>query len=125
MLSFFSARSYRNGSVSAGLTLAYLALVALLLVPGAAEAALAGNSDGSFFAGFGMLATMPLSIAVMFGHSEIATSQGVPPSEQNGGWWMFPAFALCGLINAMLIWVSLRGRRTRPLIEAPPAPPLP
>ena len=66
---------------------------------------------------------MPLSIAVMLADHEIATAQGIPISDQDGAWWVIPAFALCALINAMLIWVIFRGRRIRPLIEAPPAPP--
>ena len=124
MAKFLSARSYRHGGVGAALALSYLGLVALLLVPAAAEAALPGPADGSFFFGFAMLATLPLSIAVMLAYSGVATAQGIPMSDQYGAWWVIPAFAFCALINAWLIWVIFRGRRIRPLIEAPPAPPL-
>ena len=72
-----------------------------------------------------MLGTMPLSIGVMLAYSEMATAQGIPQSDQYGAWWVIPAFALCALINASLIWVIFRGRRIRPLIEPPPAPPSP
>ncbi|HET9020959.1 MAG TPA: hypothetical protein VFN34_03665 [Ornithinibacter sp.] len=124
MANFLSVRAYRRGALGAGLALSYLGLVALFLVPAAAEAAPPGPADGSFFFGLGMLATMPLSIAVMLAYSAIATSQGIPLSDQDGSWWVIPAFALCALVNAALIWVIFRGRRIRPLIEAPPAPPL-
>jgi len=76
MAKFLSARSYRHGGLGAALALSYLGLVALLLVPAAAEAALPGPADDSFFFGFAMLATLPLSIAVMLGYSGIATAQG-------------------------------------------------
>jgi hypothetical protein len=99
-------------------------VVALLLLPAGAEAVAPGSEDGSFFFGFGPLASMPLSIAVMLAYSGIATSQGIPLSEQDGAWWIIPAFACCALVNASLIWVILGGGRIRPLIEAPPAPPL-
>lgn len=66
---------------------------------------------------------MPLGIEVMLAYSGIATSQGVPLSDQDGAWWVFPAFACCALVNATLIWVIFRGRRIRPLIKArPPTP---
>lgn len=123
MTKHVSARSYRHGRVGAALALSYLGLVALLLVPAAAEAALPGPADGSFFFGFAMLATLPLSIAVMVAYSAIATAQGIPMSDQDGAWWVIPAFALCALINASLIWVIFRGRRSQPPVEAPPAPP--
>ena len=124
MATFFSARAHRHGGRGAALALPYLGLVALLLVPAAAEAAAPGPADGSFFFGFGMLATMPLSIAVMLAYSGIATSQGIPLSDQDGSWWVIPAFACCALVDALLVWVIFRGRRLRPLVEAPPAPPL-
>ena len=124
MAKFRSARSYRHGGVGIALALSYLGLVALLLVPAAAEAAAAGTADGSFFFGFAMLATMPLSLAVILAYNGIATVLGLPLSGQDGAWWVIAAFAICALINASLIWVLFRGQPIRPLIEAGPAPPL-
>ena len=109
MATFFSDRSYRHGGRGAAVALSYLGLVALLLVPAAAEATAPGPADGSFFFGFSMLATMPLSIAVMLAYSAIATSQGIPLSDQDGAWWVIPAIACCALVNAWLIWVIFRG----------------
>ena len=125
MAKFLSARSYRHGDVGKTLALSYLGLAGMLLVGAAVEAALPGPPDGGFFFGFAMLGTMPLSIGVMLAYSEMATAQGIPQSDQYGAWWVIPAFALCALINASLIWVIFRGRRIRPLIEPPPAPPSP
>ena len=123
MAKFLSARSYRHGGIGAALALSYLGIAAILLAAAAAEDALPGPPDGGFAFGFAMLATMPLSIAVMVAYIGIATAQGIPPSDQYGAWWVIPAFALCALMNASLIWVIFRGRRIRPLVEAPPAPP--
>ena len=69
------------------------------------------------------MATMPLSLAVMLTYSEIATAQGVPLSDQDGASWVIPAFALCALVNATLIWIIVRGRRLRPRVQAPVGPP--
>ena len=123
MAKFLSARSYRHGAGGIALALSYLGIAALLLIAAAAEDALPGNPDGGFSFGFAMLATLPLSIAVMVAYIGIATAQGIPMSDQYGAWWVIPAFAICALINAYVIWVIFRGRRIQPLIDAPPAPP--
>lgn len=118
MPSFFSPRSYRHGSVGAALALLYVGVAALLVISAAAEAAAAGTStDGSFFFGFALLATLPLSAAVLMINSAVLTSQGVPLADQDVAVWMYGAFAACGVVNALAIWMIFRGGRIRPPVE--------
>ena len=124
VMPFFSARSYSRGSLARSLALGYLCLCALVVVPAWAEAAAPGPSDGSFFFGFAMLVTAPLSLGVMLTYSAIAWLQGVPLSDQDGAWWVIPAFALCALVNAFLVWVVFRGRRTRLVLSGADSQPL-
>jgi hypothetical protein len=125
MVQFFSPRAYRYGIVAMTLAVLYLALVALLLVAAAAEAASPGPNDGGFMFGFAMMGTFPLSLIVMAAYTGIASAQGIPLSDQDGAWWVVPAFALCGVFNALVIWVLFRGRRQGPLVEVPPGTPQP
>ena len=113
MRAFFSPSRYRFGYVAASLAAAYLGLTGLLILGAIDE----GMGDGAFMWGFVFMATMPLSLGVMFGYSAVATANGVPMAEQDAGWWTLWAFAACALVNAVVFWVICRGRRIR--VEEP------
>jgi hypothetical protein len=125
MVTFFSPRAYRHGVLAMTLAGSYLAVVALLVAGAAAEGGMSPSGDGGFMSGFAMLATFPLSLVVMASYTGIATAQGIPPSDQYPGWWVLAAFAICGVVNAVVVWVFVRGRRQGPLVEVPPGTPQP
>ena len=104
-----SPSSYEEGPGAAGLAAIYLAIVALLITAAADETGGAGVSDGSFLWGFALVATLPLSLVVMLGYSALEAAAGVPAAQQDGGLWTLGAFALCALLNAIALYVGVRG----------------
>jgi hypothetical protein len=110
---FFSPRDYQRGPAAITGAGAYLAFATLFIVSAVTEFQEAGTDDGGFLWGFALIATLPLSLVVMETYSAIATTRGVPLSAQDGGLWTLPAFALCALVNALLLWVLFRGPRIR------------
>ena len=104
-----SPTAYEDGIAAVGLAATYLAIVALLITAAADEIDGAGAADGSFVWGFALIATLPLSLVVMLGYSALEAAAGVPAAEQDGGLWTLVAFALCALLNAVALYVGVRG----------------
>ena len=125
MVKFFSPRAYRHGILAMTLAVLYLVVVALLVAGAAAEESVPGPNEGGFMSGFAMMATFPLSLVVMAAYMGIEAAQGIPPSDQDGAWWVIPAYAICGVVNALVIWAIFRGRRHGVLVEVPPGTPQP
>jgi hypothetical protein len=113
MTVFFSRRAYRNGSIAMGLAVLYLPFPLMFIVGAAMDLQAAGTADGSFLFGLALITTLPFSLPVTLAYSAIETTRGVPVAQHDGGPWTLAAFALCALLNALLIWVTIRGRRIR------------
>lgn len=112
MRAFFTPARYRRGPIAIGLAGGYLTLAGFLIASAATESPEAGTAaDGSFVYFLVLMITLPLSLFVAESYSAIESARGVSPSDQDGGLWLLVAFALCALVNALLIWVVLRGRR--------------
>ena len=111
MTLFFAPGAYRFGWIAMGLAVLYLVVPALLIGGAAMELHAAGTAEGSFLMGPALIVTLPLSLGVTVVYSSVLSSRGVPVAEHDGGPWTLAAFALCALVNALFIWVLLRGRR--------------
>ena len=111
MTGFLSPSAYRRGPIAMGLAVLYLPFPLLLIVGAAMEIQANGTADGSWLMGLALLSTLPFSLGVTLVYSAVETSRGVPVAAHDGGGWTLAAFAVCALLNALLIWMVVRGRR--------------